>query len=63
MLLMLITPSFSSPILEENTLGMRNDTFKCTQPLLNCSIETFKSINLNHLETLLLKQFCDSSRH
>ena len=31
------------------------------QPLLNCSIKNFESINLN--PTLLSKQLCDSSRH
>ena len=25
-----LTPSFSSPILEENPVGVRNDTFTCT---------------------------------
>ena len=52
-LLLGLTPIFSSPILEENAVSVRNDT--CTtissqllnvrQPLLNCSMKTSKSIN------------------
>ena len=71
LLTFILTPSFSSPILEENAVSVRNDTCTATfsqllhvrQPLLNCSIKKFKSINLNPSPTLLSKQFCDSSRH
>ena len=35
LLTLILTPSFSSPILEEDTVGVRNDTFTCT--LLDCS--------------------------
>ena len=62
---------FSSPILEENAVSVRNDTCMATssqllhvrQPVHNCSIKKFRSINLNPSATLLSKQFCDSSRH
>ena len=30
LLTLILTPSFSSPILEENVVGMKNDTFACT---------------------------------
>ena len=30
LLTLILTPSFSSPILEENAVGVRNDTFTCT---------------------------------
>ena len=63
LLTLILTPSFSSPILEENSAGARNDTFTCTatsSQLLNQ--KQFKSINLNPSATLLSKQFCDSSR-
>ena len=68
LLTFILTPSFSSPILEENAVSVRNDTCTATssqllhvrQLLLNCSIKKFKSINLNPPETLLSKQFCDS---
>ena len=71
LLTFILTPSFSSPILEENAVSVRNDTCMAAssqllhvrQPLLNCSIKKFKSINLNPSATLLSTQFCDSSRH
>ena len=55
LLTFMLTPNFSSPILEENAVSVRNDTCTATssqllhvqQPLLNCSIKKFKSINLN----------------
>ena len=40
------TPSFSSPMLEENAAGVRNDTFTCTaasSKLLNQKIQVNKS--------------------
>ena len=47
MLLMLVLAlSFSSPILEENPVGVRNDTFTCTvtsSQLLNQKIQVNKS--------------------
>ena len=68
LLTFILTLSFSSPILEENAVSVRNDTCTATssqrlhvqQPLLN---KKFKSINLNPSATMLSKQFCDSSRH
>ena len=30
LLTLILTPSFSSPILEENAVDVRNDAFKCT---------------------------------
>ena len=70
-LTLILTPSFSSPISEGNSVSVRNDTCTATssqlvhvrQPLLSCSIKKFKSINLNPSATLLSKQICDSSRH
>ena len=55
LLTFILTPSFSSPILEENAVRVRNNACTATffqllhlrQPLLNCSIKKFKSINLN----------------
>ena len=71
LLMFFLKPSFSSPISEENAVSLRNDTCTATssqllyvqQPPLNCSINKFKSINLNLLAILLSKQFRDSSRH
>ena len=71
LLTLILKPSFSSPTLEENAVGVRNDACTATssqllhvrQPLLNSSIKKFKSINLDPPATLLSKQFCDSSRH
>ena len=46
LLTLILTPSFSSPILEENAVGVRNDTFTCTatsSQLLNQKIQVNKS--------------------
>ena len=45
-LMLILTPSFSSPILEENAIGVRNDTFTCiaiSSQLLNQKIQGNKS--------------------
>ena len=45
-LTLILTPSFNSPILEENAVGVRNDTFACTamfSQLLNQKIQVNKS--------------------
>ena len=63
LLTLILTPSFSSPILEENAVGVRNDTFTCTATSSRLLNRKFKSVNLNPSPTLLSKQFCDSSRH
>ena len=46
LLTLILTPSFSSPILEENPAGARNYTFTCTatsSQLLNKEIQVNKS--------------------
>ena len=46
LLTLILTPSLSSPILEENAIDMRNDTFTCTATsfqLLNQEIQVNKS--------------------
>ena len=66
-----LTPSFSSPILEENAVSMRNDTCMATssqllhvrQPLLKLLNQKIQVNKSNPSATLLSKQFCDSSRH
>ena len=65
LLTLILTPSFSSPILEENAVGVRNDTFTCTATSSQLLNQKFKPINLNlnPSPTLFSKQFCDSSRH
>ena len=62
-LTLVLISSFSSPILEENLVGVRNDTFTCTATFSQLLNQKFKSINLNPSATLLSKEFCDSSRH
>ena len=62
LLTLILTPSSSSPTLEEIAVDVRNDTFICTatfSQLLNQKIQINKS---NPSPTLLSKQFCDSSR-
>ena len=47
----ILTPSFNSPILEENAVGMRNDTFSCTatsSQLLNQKIQVNGSKSLTN---------------
>ena len=49
LLTLILTSSFSSPILEENAVGVRNDTFTCTatsSQLLNQKIQVNKSKSL-----------------
>ena len=51
LLKLVLTPSFSSPILEENSVGVRNDTFTCTatsSQLLNPKIQVNKSNSFNN---------------
>ena len=46
LLTMILTPGFSSSILEENAVGVRNDSFTCTvtsSQLLNKEIQVNKS--------------------
>ena len=46
LLTLILTPSFNSPILEENAVGVRNDTFTFTatsSQLLNKKIQVNKS--------------------
>ena len=46
LLTLILTPSFSSPILEENAVGVRNDTFTSTatsSQLLNKKFQVNKS--------------------
>ena len=46
LLTLILTPSFSSPVLEENAIGVGNDTFSCTatsSELLNQKIQVNKS--------------------
>ena len=46
LLTLTLTPSFSSPILEKNKVGVRNDTFTCTatsSQLINKKIQVKKS--------------------
>ena len=64
LLTLILTPSFSSPMLEQNAVGVRNDTFTCTatsSQLLNQKY--LKSIYLDPSPILLSKQSCHSSRH
>ena len=63
LLTLILTPSFSSPVLEENAVGERNNTFTCTATSSQLLSQKFKSINLNPSPTFLSKQFRDSSRH
>ena len=39
LLKLILTPSFSNPILEKNAVGVRIDTLHVQQPLLYCSIK------------------------
>ena len=63
LLALILTPSFSGPISEENAAGVRNDTFTCAATFSQLLGRRFKSINLNPSATLLLIDFCDSSRY
>ena len=62
-LTLILTPRFSSPVLEENAVGLRKDTVTCTAASSQLLNQKFKSINLNPSPILLSKQFGDSSRH
>ena len=50
LLTFILTLSFSSPILEENAVGVRNDTYAATssQALLNQKIQVNKSKSFCH---------------
>ena len=51
LLFLILTPSCSSPISEENAVGMRNDTFTCTaisSQLLHQKFQVNKSKSLSN---------------
>ena len=63
LLTLILTPSFSSPILEENAVCVRNDTFTCTataSQLLNQKIEVNKSKAMFTLYRIVKRSVAES---
>ena len=53
LLTLILTPSFSSHILEENAVGVRNDTFTCTATsaqLFNQKVQVNKSKSFTNFD-------------